>query len=88
MAADAHDIVCAPARGRAAGECKLARGGQFARGDIGDIGVDPGDERLGLSPGRSRIMRPFGGHIAAIEQQPRRAILRRIRAAEAGGKQA
>ena len=75
VAADPHHIVRRPGFGEGAGQAELDRQGSIPAFDFIDVGVDPGDE--GFCP-RFRVLRvsgPFGGHVAAIEEQARRPVL-------------
>jgi hypothetical protein len=77
MAADAHDVARLPAF-----RSDLHRG-EFWRQESGlapgevDEGIDAGCEGVGDALGLRRAVGvPFRRHVAAIEEQPRRAILR------------
>lgn len=85
VAADVEDVVGPPGLRLAGGQPELDRQRLRARAHLGHIGVDPFD------PGRDsvlrarRIGRPLPGHVAAIEEQPRGAVLGDIGRPEAGG---
>jgi hypothetical protein len=84
VAADAHDVLRAPAlrpRTRQAEFDRQTRGLQFAQIDVG---VDAFDEGFGDRLRVRRVGFPFHGHVAAIEEGARGLILREIAGAEMG----
>ena len=85
VAADADHVVGGPGlRGRA-GHGELRRGRAAASADLGDIGVDPGDEGLCPALRLGGIGGPFRRHVAAIEKQARGPVLLHEFRSEAGG---
>ena len=88
MAADTHDIFGLPQIGGRAGQAELHRQRALAMPHRPDIGVDPGGEGLHLRARGRSIGCPFGFHVAAIEEQTSRAILRHIGRPEACRQQA
>ncbi len=75
MAADAHHVLRRPAVRAGPGDPELPRQGAASVEDLADVGVDPGHEGLGVRPGRAAVGGPFGGHVPAIQEQPRGAVL-------------
>ena len=85
VAADAHHLVRRPGLGHRAGQGEFRRGGAAACADLGDIGIDPGDEGFGPALRLGGIGGPFGGHVPTIEKQARGPVLLHEGGAEAGG---
>jgi len=85
--AHAHHVRRGPQIGRASRQLEFHRQRRCARAHLGHIAVDAGDEGLGIALGVRPIGRPFAVHVAAIEEEARRPVLRRIGRAEACGEQ-
>ncbi len=87
MAANADHILRGPQLRHRACDLEFHRPRALAGPHIGNIGVDAGDERLGIGPGFRPIGRPLRGHVAAIEEQSQRLVLLDIGRAEVLGEQ-
>ena len=75
MAADAHHVLGGPdVRGRP-GDPELPGQGAHTRPDFEDIGIDPGDEGLGVAPGTLAVGGPLGLHVAPVQEESRRPVL-------------
>ncbi|CAA9342070.1 MAG: hypothetical protein AVDCRST_MAG90-2033 [uncultured Microvirga sp.] len=85
VASDPHDILGRPALGLRADERELRRQPRRLALDKVHEGVDAGDERLADRFRVRRIGGPFGRHVAAVEEEPRGAVLRQKTRAEIGG---
>ena len=88
MAADADHLVRAPEVGGGPGDLEFLGQGPRAGPDLAHIGVDPGGEGLGIALGLGPIGGPFGGHVAAIEEEPGGPVLGGEVRAEVLGQQA
>ena len=75
MAADAHHVLGRPQVGRRTGQLEFTRQRPLARADLADIGVHTGHEGLGIGLGADAIGGPLLGHVTAIEEQARGAVL-------------
>ena len=82
MAADAHDILGRPALGPVAERLELDRQRCGALLDLLDVGVDAVRERGGDLLRVVAVGGVLAGEVAAVEEQPRRAVLLDVGAAE------
>ena len=73
---DAHHVIGAPQFGNGAGRAELHRQRLAAGAGVGNKGIDAGGESNGPVARFGGVVCPFGGKVAAIEQQPAGAILR------------
>jgi hypothetical protein len=75
VTATAQYIVGLPGVGRAVGEFEFNGQRLPAAAHLGDIGIHPVDKGTDPLPGIRRVGGPFLFHVAAVQEEARRAIL-------------